>query len=257
MNTNKLIALAGITLSLMTANGGAQAQPLSANDLSGAAAIEAQTTIFGAANDLRGELVKLLPMAKPITDSQCTDGVCTDVVIGYLAPRPMNLDQYATYDKADSGDTADKLAVHAHAAAASDAATTLVGLAGGAVEANPLMGASPSPVAIVGVTALKMVYVNAMANDTSRTTLEKITDLCGATSVMSAASYNNLAVMAGGVGALPVIIGLAVSQHQYGSCVIEAAAQPTQAEIRENLALAHFIHNMDKAAMGDTELALR
>ena len=225
----------------------------------GASARNADTTapktIFGGVGDPRGDLIKQLPLARIVTEHRCTDGVCAPVVIGYLAPVPSDLKRY-TASAARANTQA--LENGAHIAAASDAVTTIAGLAGGAVEANPLMGASPSLAAIVGMTALKMAYVDNMAKDTSRTPLQKIDDLCGASAVMGAASFNNLAVMAGGVGALPVLVGMAASQYQYGACVSKATAQPTPEELAENAALAQLIHTAKfTESVRSTEVAQR
>jgi hypothetical protein len=117
------------------------------------------------------------------------------VIIGYLAPKPNDL---RAYERRTVPATTERLNEQANVAVASDAATTLVGLAGGAVETHPLVGMSPLPAATLGFSALKIACVNSMAHAPDRTDLQKITDLCNAYAVVGAAFYNNLAVVAGG-----------------------------------------------------------
>ncbi len=143
----------------------------------------------------------------------------------------------------------------ANVAGAPDTASTLVGLASGAVETNPLVGMSPAPAAILGLTALKIACLNSMVHDPDRTDLQKITALCNAYAVVGAASYNNLAVVAGGIGALPALIGIGAGRYQYDNCVVNAAAQPTRAESAERNAMSNDIKAM--VMHSDSASALR
>lgn len=201
--------------------------------------VDAQPTmVFATIQDPRGALIKQLPLSRVISKQHCKGQVCTPLHVGYLAPVPAN---WAELLGEQTNDAVNDIANGAHAAAAMDSVTTAVGLAGGAVELNPLLGASPSPLALVGLAALKMAYVNDMAKSNDVSDQQKVGNLCTASAVMGAASYNNLAVIAGGVGALPVVLALAASKYQFNDCITTNAVQ-------DHTALAKYIAHMKAQA---------
>ena len=219
-------------------------------------------TIFGAIGEPRGDLIKQLPLARRVAEDRCVDGVCKQVIIGYLAPTPHNLKELEQGLASASGKSNEtqRLNRQAQTAVLSDGLTTVAGLAGGAVEANPIMGANPSPLALIGMTALKMALVDGIASDDTMSEIQKIAELCDASAVMSAASYNNLAVIAGAAGALPVVLGVLASQMQHNTCLADALSKPTALELAQNAALARHIASLQQqqpAPAADTQLALQ
>jgi hypothetical protein len=201
--------------------------------------VDAQPTmVFATIQDPRGPLIKQLPLSRVISKQHCKDQVCKPLHVGYLAPVPAN---WAELLGKQTNDSVNDIATGTHAAAAMDSVTTAVGLAGGAVELNPLLGASPSPLTLVGLAALKMAYVNDMAKSNDVSDQQKVGNLCTASAVMGAASYNNLVVIAGGVGALPVVLALAASRYQFNDCITTNAVQ-------DHTALAKYIAHMKAQA---------
>lgn len=207
--------------------------------------VDAQPTmVFATIQDPRGALVKQLPLSRVISKQHCKDQVCTPQHVGYLAPVPANWSELLREQKNDS---INGIATSAHVAAAMDSVTTAVGLSGGAVELNPLLGSSPSPLALVGLAALKMAYVDNLAKSDETSDQQKVQNLCTASAVMGAASYNTLAVIAGGVGALPVVLALTASRYQFNDCITTNAVQ-------DHAPLARYIAHM-KAQAQATEKA--
>ena len=105
---------------------------------------------------------------------------------------------------------------------ATDGLSTVAALSGGAVEINPILGASPSVLGLASFTAAKFMYVDHVNADTSQLAQDRANKLCalGALGALGdAATSNNIAVLIGASTGLPLLIGAVVANKSYGDCV--------------------------------------
>ena len=71
-----------------------------------------------------------------------------------------------------------------------DGVSTALALAGGAKELNPLLGASPSPLTLVGFTAIKVAYVNHLTLRPNQQAQARAAGLCALGSLGDGATAN-------------------------------------------------------------------
>ncbi|MEJ6630393.1 MAG: hypothetical protein QNL09_05770, partial [Burkholderiaceae bacterium] len=105
---------------------------------------------------------------------------------------------------------------------ATDGLSTVAAPSGGAVEMNPILGASPSVLGLASFTAAKFMYGDHVNADTSQLAQARANKLCA---LGDAATSNNMAVLIGASTGLPLLIGAVVANKRYGDCV--CAAQTT------------------------------
>lgn len=102
---------------------------------------------------------------------------------------------------------------------ATDGLSTVAALSGGAVEINPILGASPSVLGLASFTAAKFMYVDHVNADTSQLAQDRANKLCALGALGDAATSNNIAVLIGASTGLPLLIGAVVANKRYGDCV--------------------------------------
>ncbi len=102
---------------------------------------------------------------------------------------------------------------------ATDGLSTVAALCGGAVEINPILGASPSVLGLASFTAAKFMYVDHVNADTSQLAQDRADKLCALGALGDAATSNNIAVLIGASTGLPLLIGVVVANKRYGDCV--------------------------------------
>ena len=102
---------------------------------------------------------------------------------------------------------------------ATDGLSTVAALCGGAVEINPILGASPSVLGLASFTAAKFMYVDHVNADTSQLAQDRANKLCALGALGDAATSNNIAVLIGASTGLPLLIGAVVANKRYGDCV--------------------------------------
>ena len=102
---------------------------------------------------------------------------------------------------------------------ATDGLSTVAALSGGAVEINPILGASPSVLGLASFTAAKFMYVDNVNADTSQLAQDRANKLCALGALGDAATSNNIAVLIGASTGLPLLIGAVVANKRYGDCV--------------------------------------
>ena len=102
---------------------------------------------------------------------------------------------------------------------ATDGLITVGALSGGAVEINPILGASPSVLGLASFTAAKFMYVDHVNADTSQLAQDRANKLCALGALGDAATSNNIAVLIGASTGLPLLIGAVVANKRYGDCV--------------------------------------
>jgi len=100
-----------------------------------------------------------------------------------------------------------------------DGVSTALALAGGAKELNPLLGASPSPLTLVGFTAIKVAYVNHLTLRPNQQAQARAAGLCALGSLGDGATANNLSVLIGASTGLPLAIGAWVTSTRYNDCM--------------------------------------
>ena len=100
-----------------------------------------------------------------------------------------------------------------------DGISTTLALAGGAKELNPLLGTSPSPLTLVGFTAIKVAYVNHLALHPNQRAQARAAHLCTLGSLGDGATANNLSVLVGAGTGLPLVIGAWVATARYNDCM--------------------------------------
>ena len=100
-----------------------------------------------------------------------------------------------------------------------DGVSTALALAGGAKELNPLLGASPSPLTLVGFAAIKVAYANHLALRPNQRAQARAADLCTLGSLGDGATANNLSVLIGASTGLPLAIGAWVATARYNDCM--------------------------------------
>ena len=97
-----------------------------------------------------------------------------------------------------------------------DGVSIALALAGGAKELNPLLGASPSPLTLVGFTAIKVAYANHLALRPNQQAQARAADLC---TLGDGATANNLSVLVGASAGLPLAIGAWVATTRHNDCM--------------------------------------
>jgi len=100
-----------------------------------------------------------------------------------------------------------------------DGVSTALALAGGAKELNPLLGASPSPLTLVGFTAIEVAYVNHLTLRPNQQAQARAAGLCALGSLGDGATANNLSVLIGASTGLPLAIGAWVASIRYNDCM--------------------------------------
>jgi hypothetical protein len=204
--------------------------------------------LYGQVGSERGDIVKQIPGAIPAYRVHCSEkSECKKVISGYLIKRTPALDSgmKAELEKLVTKESGLHGAVDtASTAIGQDIASTALGLANGATELNPLLGASPSGLALLAVGLLRHKAVEAQANDTSVSFETRARNVCLSAGLSQGAAANNIALLATGAGALPVIIGMVVGQARMSSCI--AAAHEAQNLIihRENMALQAYADSL-------------
>ena len=100
-----------------------------------------------------------------------------------------------------------------------DGVSTVLALAGGAKELNPLLGPAPSAPTLVGFTAIKVAYVNHLALRPNQRVQARAANLCALGSLGDGATANNLSVLVGAGTGLPLAIGVWVTTARYNNCM--------------------------------------
>lgn len=200
--------------------------------------------VYGKAGSERGEIIRNMPGAKPAYRLHCQQGQCEKRVIGYIYRRNDVLEATVrSYLPDTTSAKADALIEAARSASlgiAADGATTAAGVAAGATELNPLLGASPDPVSLIAMALLRQQFVSNALADRRLTPEQKAKSLCANAGLATGAAANNIAVLAAGGGVIPIIIGLVVGHAQHESCMAKVNQAQTWIEARENQGLRAY-----------------
>jgi hypothetical protein len=209
--------------------------------------------IYGEAGSERGDIVRKIPGAKPAYRLSCEAKKCKKVVSGYLVKRTPALDkavqshlsQFVTHNATHQQGALEGAANGASAAVAQDLASTSLALASGATELNPLLGASPSGAVLLAVGLIRHQAVQAEASDTRLSFETRARNVCMSSGISQGAAANNIALLATGAGALPVIVGLIVGQARMSSCMTAAFEARDLITHQENMALQAYAQSLN------------
>lgn len=200
--------------------------------------------VYGKVGSERGEIIRNMPGAKPAYRLQCNQGQCEKRVIGYIYRRNDHLEAVVSSYLPDAHNAKSEALIQAARSAslglAADGASTAAGLAAGATELNPLLGASPDPVSLIAVGLLRQRLLSSALNDPRLSAEQKAKTLCTNAGLATGAAANNIAVLAAGGGVLPIIVGLIVGHAQHESCMAKVHEAQAWIEARENQGLRAY-----------------
>lgn len=215
--------------------------------------------VYGQAGSERGEIIRNMPGAKPAYRLHCEQGQCEKRVIGYIYRRNDQLEatvlSYLPNTENAQSDALIEAARSASLGIAADGASTAVGLAAGATELNPLLGASPDPVSLIAMALLRQQFVSSSLSERRLTPQQKAKSLCTHAGLATGAAANNIAVLAAGGGVLPIIIGLVVGHAQHESCMAKVNQAQAWIEARENEGLRAYAASLQTTTSEGVELA--
>ena len=236
MNIPKAIASLGIFLFL------------SVSQLAHSEMANAQGFIYGKVGTERGNIIRDMPGSAPSYRFECGPKGCKKILAGYLIKSTLELNQdvemYLSEFEYKSNSDINNTAKEASTAIAQDLASTSLALANGAAEMNPLLGSSPNLVTLLAVGLVRHMTVVNVAQNTRLSFEERAHNLCLNTSIAQGAAANNLAVLATGAGALPMLIGLIVGQARMSACMQAAYQAHELITHQENLALLAHARNL-------------
>lgn len=216
--------------------------------------------IFGNVGTERGEIIHSMPGSRPAHLMQCDNGRCERKVIGYTYRRNDALDAAvkAHLPKLNGAVPADGITDAARSATVgitADLSSTAVGLAAGATELNPILGAAPNPVALLALGLLRQSMVDATLKNPKLSPEQKASSLCTHAGFSTGAAANNIALLATGGGALPLVIGLVVGRAQHSSCMAKVAEAQAWIERRENIGLRAYAASLSATTTAVSDLA--
>lgn len=214
--------------------------------------------VYGDVASERGMILKKIPDAKAAYRLECQGAKCKKAVSGYMVRRTPELDKAVNSHLAKFAEDKKKLlndaADSASFAVAQDIASTSMSLANGATELNPLLGASPSGALLLAVGLIRHQVIQAQANDTRLSYEVRARNVCMSSGMSQGAAANNIALLATGAGALPVILGFIVGKARMDSCLSDAMAAHNLLIHQENLALLAYAESLTKTlAQADAE----
>lgn len=208
--------------------------------------------VFGAEGSERADIIRSMPGARPAYRMVCEAGRCEREMLGYVYRRTPELDQALQQHLPNAqGVSADALIEAAQSATsgiAADGASTAAGMAAGANELNPVLGAAPSPIALLAMALLRQQMVNATLHNPQLTAAQKADALCTNAAVSMGAAANNLAILATAGGVLPIVVGLVAGQAQHNSCMTKVHQAQQWIERRETDALKAYAAQLQPLA---------